>query len=200
MINHKCLWLPWQLFHNFQLSRFDKRARSVPRPKRTPLASRAWGRGVFQDLKVVAWGSKVQAGVASRLWHVWNSFSGLEPRIYTYLWFVWSNLVLDKPALFLQTVCIQSWWRRPRGVIHRSQSWNLKLRPTPQSRWRLETRNMRRMRTRRAGAFPMTSDFIKYSNGQNVRKLDYERAEPSDWCRFCAEVLERTTWFWSEFV
>jgi len=25
----------------------------------------------------------------------------------------------------------------------------------------------------------MTSDFIKYSNGHNVRKLDYERAEPS---------------------
>ena len=24
----------------------------------------------------------------------------------------------------------------------------------------------------------MTSDFIKYSNGQNVRKLDYKRAEP----------------------
>jgi len=43
-----------------------------PRPL---LTSRVWGRGGFQDLKVVALGSKVQAGVANRLWHIWNSLS-----------------------------------------------------------------------------------------------------------------------------
>jgi len=42
---------------------------------------------------------------------------------------------------------------------------------------------------RAEGEVVMTSDFIKYSNCQNVRKWVYERAEPRGWCKFMSRFL-----------